>query len=485
MSNAKYLVSKAESVKADEYAPEKYEASKRALFQAHELISKGDMDTAKSKAGEAAKLAEEAFELALPKLAQSSRDTAETLIEEADSFAASELAEEEFKNSKDFLAQGDEHVANEAYEDAIESYEDSAQAAGKARDIAEAQVEAMKSLAIELEDTLNQAEKYGAKEKFPDKLAQAQAFLSDVKEKLSANNFKETQPVLKKLEKLAREILNDSLKTWAENLYKDASAYVSRVESAFNGIKEQINANPVSKESFENDNEKKEVLESTQTSMDAAKEALTEAKNLLDDSIYQASKDQSEEANRLAKIVQDQFNQLSVLAKEVGVRVLSASGESREKESWEPDLPEGWKTYIVKDRPERRDCLWRIAGFKKIYGNPLLWPRIYRANKSQIRNPDLIYPGQEFDIPPESGTTSKKAAIEEAEQKKALEEAQKEQEEKALEEETNGETDEETAEGTNNEEAIEDTDKEIVEGANKEEALEEAEEEEESNPNAE
>lgn len=43
------------------------------------------------------------------------------------------------------------------------------------------------------------------------------------------------------------------------------------------------------------------------------------------------------------------------------------------------------------------DCLWNIA--KKFYGNGSLWPRIFDANRGQIKNPDLIYPGQRFVIP--------------------------------------------------------------------------------------
>ncbi|MEN3013355.1 MAG: LysM peptidoglycan-binding domain-containing protein [Endomicrobiia bacterium] len=43
------------------------------------------------------------------------------------------------------------------------------------------------------------------------------------------------------------------------------------------------------------------------------------------------------------------------------------------------------------------DCLWNIA--KRFYQNPFLWPNIYEANKHQIRNPDLIYPGQVFILP--------------------------------------------------------------------------------------
>ena len=45
------------------------------------------------------------------------------------------------------------------------------------------------------------------------------------------------------------------------------------------------------------------------------------------------------------------------------------------------------------------ECLWYIAGYDEIYGNPLKWPLIYKANKDQIKDPDLIYPGQVFAIP--------------------------------------------------------------------------------------
>jgi nucleoid-associated protein YgaU len=33
------------------------------------------------------------------------------------------------------------------------------------------------------------------------------------------------------------------------------------------------------------------------------------------------------------------------------------------------------------------------------YGNAALWPRIFEANRHQITNPDLIYPGQVLRIP--------------------------------------------------------------------------------------
>jgi nucleoid-associated protein YgaU len=56
--------------------------------------------------------------------------------------------------------------------------------------------------------------------------------------------------------------------------------------------------------------------------------------------------------------------------------------------------------YTVRLIPERRDCLWRIAEYKDIYGDPLLWPKIWRRNRKMIQNPDLIYPGWQLVIPP-------------------------------------------------------------------------------------
>ena|ERR1035437_409638 len=45
------------------------------------------------------------------------------------------------------------------------------------------------------------------------------------------------------------------------------------------------------------------------------------------------------------------------------------------------------------------DCLWRIAQKPEHYGNGFAWPIIYKANRDEIKNPDLIYPKQNFKIP--------------------------------------------------------------------------------------
>jgi nucleoid-associated protein YgaU len=50
------------------------------------------------------------------------------------------------------------------------------------------------------------------------------------------------------------------------------------------------------------------------------------------------------------------------------------------------------------------DNLWSISGQQTIYGDPFMWPLIYKANSGQIKDADLIYPGQYFYIPKAKGT---------------------------------------------------------------------------------
>lgn len=57
--------------------------------------------------------------------------------------------------------------------------------------------------------------------------------------------------------------------------------------------------------------------------------------------------------------------------------------------------------YTVRLIPDRRDCLWRIAEYEEIYGDPYRWPSIWRRNRKLIQNPDLIYPGWQLVIPPQ------------------------------------------------------------------------------------
>jgi nucleoid-associated protein YgaU len=52
-------------------------------------------------------------------------------------------------------------------------------------------------------------------------------------------------------------------------------------------------------------------------------------------------------------------------------------------------------SYPVRDD----ENLWTIAARKEVYGDPMLWPILYRANRDQIKDPRQVYPGQVLVIP--------------------------------------------------------------------------------------
>lgn len=70
------------------------------------------------------------------------------------------------------------------------------------------------------------------------------------------------------------------------------------------------------------------------------------------------------------------------------------------------------KTYTVGTWAENRDCLWNIAGNIENFGDPFLWPKIWQANTSIIRNPDLIFPGQVLVIPQKAPKTTEEMKAE-------------------------------------------------------------------------
>jgi nucleoid-associated protein YgaU len=64
----------------------------------------------------------------------------------------------------------------------------------------------------------------------------------------------------------------------------------------------------------------------------------------------------------------------------------------------------GWELQIPRDWPSswtvRQDeYLGRIAGYWEVYDDATQWTRIYEANKDQISDPDMIWPGWELTIP--------------------------------------------------------------------------------------
>lgn len=64
------------------------------------------------------------------------------------------------------------------------------------------------------------------------------------------------------------------------------------------------------------------------------------------------------------------------------------------------------KVYTVGTWSRDRDCLWNIAKKRDIYDNAWHWPKIWQGNRDQIKDPDVIHPGQKLKIPAKADLTS-------------------------------------------------------------------------------
>ncbi|MEE8290476.1 MAG: hypothetical protein V3R80_03260 [Candidatus Tectomicrobia bacterium] len=119
-------------------------------------------------------------------------------------------------------------------------------------------------------------------------------------------------------------------------------------------------------------------IEPAQKALDRAEVAMQNAQTRLDAGELQRALQDLDAAQAECMTARD-------LAKQAGVAAVAAATRAAGKPG----------SYMVL----RGDTLWGISGSTPIYDNPFMWPMIYKANRDQIRDPDLIYPEQKFAIP--------------------------------------------------------------------------------------
>ena len=360
MSQAKANITRAVEVKAEKYAPELLKKAKDALIKSHDSMKTDDVKAAKTSAEESLKYSNEAIAVSLPLLADDTLKEARKTYEEANAAYAEKYAAEEYALAGAKIGESESLFANKEY---WESYQKSVEAiahAAGARDKALLNIAALREMMKKISDETKKLELMGVRDFAPEEM------------KAVDNNLAEGALLLEK-----KDVKNASIKIAdADSALKQASQKTwkgfaaSRIKAAEDAMK-KIETSPAK----------------TAYSSDIAKAgaAIKESKELFEKEAFGDSCVKSDEALTILNTIAIEMEEKLEVKR---IEDVSKAGKSS------PEVSE----YIVKYNPKNRDCLWRIAMYT--YKDARLWPLIYMANKDQIKDPDLIFPGQKFVIPP-------------------------------------------------------------------------------------
>ncbi len=89
----------------------------------------------------------------------------------------------------------------------------------------------------------------------------------------------------------------------------------------------------------------------------------------------------------------------------------AAAAPAPAKEMAKPMAAPAEPTAVTSHTVVKGEHLWGISSLEPIYGTPFNWPLIYKANSDQIKDADLIYPGQVLAIPRDMGQSAIDAAV--------------------------------------------------------------------------
>ncbi len=378
MLDARKAIKKAESVMAEKYAPEELSKAGENLMSSHGKLEENDDKEAKQAALESLNWAKMAYDKAIPLLARDTLTVAENSIQQANEVYAEHLAEAEYSRATDYFQKGEDDFENKEYYPAYKNALMADEEAKRARNIAIGKKDILKDSIAEVKLTLEDAEKYGAKETAPEKLSLAEENLTIAEESYKNLELKKGFSAIEIAKINADEAFIAAIKQAAKEKMGLAEKTVTAAEKA-----------------PENQSRSDEIA--------AARESLENAKTSYDEMKYRDSIEASEEAIRLASmeegivIAREEADEGTGTGEKEGdedkTGEIEETGETGEKSGEEKD----YFLYTVQKRTRFHDCLWYIA--KKFYNNPYLWPKIYDANRDRIENPNRIYPGWKLKIP--------------------------------------------------------------------------------------
>lgn len=378
MSEAKLAISKAESVKADKYAPDEIKAARGGLMESHSLVMKDDQDKAAKEADNARIKAEEAYAKAVPLLAKDTIATAEKSMEEATDAYAESLARNEYLRAQEGVKDSNKKFENKDFYNAYLRASAADEDARKARDIALGKKGMLGDSIADVNATIDRAKKYNADKYAPENLKLAEDNVKIASDSLQTLHLKQGFSAVEVAKVNADEALVKSMRGTSDSAINDAKLHFEKAE-------------------------KSPGASAAATDLALARESLKSSQDLHEKGKYDESITAASDSKRLSLIVMNTKARGGI---DVSAAGKDKAGQEGKKSQSEIDRERGYSIYVVRYIPENRDCLWKIA--KHYYGDGRKWPVIHEANKDLISNPHLIQPGWRLKIPLE-GVSEKKS----------------------------------------------------------------------------
>ncbi len=386
MTRAKTTINRAIEVKAGKYAPEELKQAEASLLQSHEYIFADDTKKAADAALESISQAEAAITKSLPLLAADSMEEAKKEYAEAEALYAEKLAPEEYTAAGDSLKLAETRLSEQAYwESHLASLESKSQSAA-AKTKALAGLPGIRSEMDRIRTESDQLKKNRGGEFAAAELTAIDEKLASAEEALARNSIKEAAGVLAGSDELLAAASEKTYEALARESLAAAEAALLKAKDT--GVDGEF-----------------------ATEIQSAGSLIGESKTHLENRAFQNSLEKSGVAIAI-------LNAMAIAIEKKAEEARLAAGEKPDEGAIDTTTPPGGddadfiqpsvKEYVVRYNPKKRDCLWRIS--LSVYRDARLWPLIYVANRDKIKDPDLIFPGQKFVIPPVPRKKSEKAA---------------------------------------------------------------------------
>ncbi len=397
LAKAKDAIAKAESVDAEKYSPDEMKIAKEELLKAHSIIIVDEKPEDSAKNAETSyNKAVEAYNRSAVLYAADALKRADDAITASDEVYAERLSADNYSQARDLY-----NSANEKFEvkDYISSYslaDESYKYAVKAKEEAIDNRYQLKAKIDEVNTILARVEKQDYKQYASQKYNIAKEKAGEALNYYNKDSLKSGFEALE----IAKLNADEAYRLTMDGV---ASAKILQAEKAVNEAEESNGASLADED------------------MAAAKEAVENAKSMKKNGSYEESITYSNEAIRLSNSVIEEGKKAEIAAmvksqaeKEAAVKEAeekaAADKEAADKKSvadevakakvvkaQTPGEDENYYYYKVKTWEKYQECLSRIA--EEYYKNAKLWPRIHKANKGLIKNPDLIRPDWIIKIP--------------------------------------------------------------------------------------